>query len=256
MELGEKLRLARTEAGLSQRQLCGQEITRNMLSQIESGKAKPSMSTLQYLAAQLDKPISYFLEDSDRSPSDAALENARAAYRCGQYTQALEHLAACQGNAEESVLLQYLCLVELGRAALQQGKLPYARQLLEKAGNLACIYCTAPLEQDRLLLMLEAGGEGEIPTDDRPLLLQAQKTLQAGDPAAAGRYLDACSSQSSRWALLQGTATLLSGDAKAALPLLQQAEPEHPKQAIPLLEQCCKELEDYKQAYYYACLQR
>ena len=54
MELGEKLRLARTGAGLSQRQLCGQEITRNMLSQIESGKAKPSMSTLQYLAARLD----------------------------------------------------------------------------------------------------------------------------------------------------------------------------------------------------------
>ena len=32
MELGEKLRLARLEAGLSQRALCGDEITRNMLS--------------------------------------------------------------------------------------------------------------------------------------------------------------------------------------------------------------------------------
>ena len=32
MELGEKLKQARLEAGLSQRQLCGEEITRNMLS--------------------------------------------------------------------------------------------------------------------------------------------------------------------------------------------------------------------------------
>ena len=47
MELGEKLRQARLEAGLSQRQLCGEDITRNMLSQIEHGSAKPSMKTLQ-----------------------------------------------------------------------------------------------------------------------------------------------------------------------------------------------------------------
>ena len=43
MELGEKILQARLEAGLSQRQLCGEEITRNMLSLIEHGNAKPSM---------------------------------------------------------------------------------------------------------------------------------------------------------------------------------------------------------------------
>ena len=47
MELGEKLRQARMEAGLSQRQLCGEEITRNMQALIENGTAKPSMKTLQ-----------------------------------------------------------------------------------------------------------------------------------------------------------------------------------------------------------------
>ena len=36
MELGEKLKQARLETGLSQRQLCGEEITRNMLSLIET----------------------------------------------------------------------------------------------------------------------------------------------------------------------------------------------------------------------------
>ena len=34
--LGQRLKEARIEAGLSQRQLCGDTITRNMLSQIES----------------------------------------------------------------------------------------------------------------------------------------------------------------------------------------------------------------------------
>ena len=60
MGLGEKLRLARQEAGLSQRALCGGEITRNMLSQIEHGTARPSMKTLQYLATRLGKPVSTF----------------------------------------------------------------------------------------------------------------------------------------------------------------------------------------------------
>lgn len=256
MKLGEKLRLARVSAGLSQRQLCGDAITRNMLSQIESGKAKPSMTTLQYLAARLDQPVSYFLEDGAPSPSDTALEDARGAYKIGQYSQALELLGPCRGNTEEKSLLEYLCLIELGREALNQRKLPYARQLLEKAGGLHSIYQSPPLEWERQLLLLEAGGEGEIPTNDRPLLLQAEKALDTEDAAAAIRYLDACHEQSSRWALLRGRAALSAGDPKAALSYLQQAEADYPKQAIPLLEQCCKELEDYKQAYYYACLQR
>ena len=50
MDLGQKLRQARLEAGLSQRQLCGEEITRNMLSQIENGTARHSMDTLRFLA--------------------------------------------------------------------------------------------------------------------------------------------------------------------------------------------------------------
>ena len=61
MEMGELLRKARLEAGLTQRALCGDRITRNMLSQIENGTARPSMATLQYLADALGKPVSYFL---------------------------------------------------------------------------------------------------------------------------------------------------------------------------------------------------
>ena len=70
--LGEKIRQARLEQGLSQRQLCGTEITRNMLSQIESGKARPSMQTLTYLAQTLGKPVSFFLEEQVEVPEQPA----------------------------------------------------------------------------------------------------------------------------------------------------------------------------------------
>ena len=48
MELSQKLKQARLDAGLSQKALCGDQITRNMLSQIENGSARPSMDTLRY----------------------------------------------------------------------------------------------------------------------------------------------------------------------------------------------------------------
>ena len=256
MELGEKLRQARLSAGLSQRQLCGTEITRNMLSQIESGKAHPSMATLQYLATQLDKPISFFLEEGDRSPSDVFLEKARQAFQAGSYRNCLEQLELCKEETAETVYLQYLCLLELGKAAANEEKQPYARQLLEKAGSLESIYITAPMERERQLLLLTFGGEGNVPLDDRPLLLQAAQALKEHDPAAAIRFLDACTEKNACWALLLGESSLLAGDPKTALTYLKQAEQDYPKQAIPLLEQTCKELEDYKQAYYYACLQR
>ena len=79
-QLGEKLKQARLEAGLSQRQLCGDTITRNMLSQIENGSARPSMDSLAYFAQRLGKPISFFLEESPiELPNQGVMEQARAA---------------------------------------------------------------------------------------------------------------------------------------------------------------------------------
>ena len=61
MTIGARIKHARLMAGFSQRQLCGEVVTRNMLSLIESGKARPSMETLRSFAKQLGKTMSYFL---------------------------------------------------------------------------------------------------------------------------------------------------------------------------------------------------
>ena len=93
MELGEKLRLARLESGLSQRQLCGEEITRNMLSLIEHGSAKPSMKTLQYLSSRLGKSVSYFLEETAVvSPNQGVMAAARQLFDAGKYSEANQAL--------------------------------------------------------------------------------------------------------------------------------------------------------------------
>ena len=94
MELGEKLRLTRLEAGLSQRALCGDEITRNMLSRIENGAARPSMKTLGCLAARLGKPVSYFLgEDTVCSPNQEIMTAVRQLFDGKDYAGAMRALA-------------------------------------------------------------------------------------------------------------------------------------------------------------------
>lgn len=69
MTMGEQIRHYRQQAGLSQRQLCEGLITRNMLSQIENGSARPSLSTLQALAQRLGQPVQIFL--ADNQPAEA-----------------------------------------------------------------------------------------------------------------------------------------------------------------------------------------
>ena len=51
--LGEKIRQLRKKRGLTQSELAGDRLTKGMLSQIENGKAAPSMATLEYLAERL-----------------------------------------------------------------------------------------------------------------------------------------------------------------------------------------------------------
>ncbi|PKJ55963.1 helix-turn-helix domain-containing protein [Bacillus sp. SN10] len=63
--LGEKIKTLRKEKKLTQTELAGSELTKSMLSQIENGKATPSMKTLQYIAEKLECETSFLLEEDD-----------------------------------------------------------------------------------------------------------------------------------------------------------------------------------------------
>ncbi|MBR4972560.1 MAG: helix-turn-helix transcriptional regulator [Oscillospiraceae bacterium] len=159
MELGEKIRQARLELGLSQRQLCGDVITRNMLSQIENGSANPSMSTLQYLAGQLGKPISYFLqEETVLSPNLRLLQNARQAYAKKQYREMLDMNDLYQSPDplfdEEWHYLCALCALALAEQRIAQGDWTGAESLLENVHR-GSIYYRVDMERRRKQLLLQ-----------------------------------------------------------------------------------------------------
>jgi transcriptional regulator with XRE-family HTH domain len=68
--IGEKLRAIRQERQMSLRELAGSaEVSASMLSQIETGKAYPSVRSIYNIAAALGVPVDYFFPDQESSES-------------------------------------------------------------------------------------------------------------------------------------------------------------------------------------------
>lgn len=264
MELGEKLRQARIEAGLSQRQLCAEEITRNMLSQIEHGTARPSMKTLQYLAGRLGKSISYFLEETAVvSPNQDVMESARRLYDAQDFAQAALVLEGYQAPDavydREKELLWVLTHLALAEKALGQNRELYAAELLEKA-DVQTAYCSEALQRQRLLLLGRIRGQkicGQLPSLDEELLLRSEDALSSGNFERAAHLLEAMENRDlPRWHMLRGECCLAAKDYQNAARYFHSVEKAYPKEAAAKLELCYRELQDYKRAYEYACKQK
>lgn len=264
MELGEKLLQARQEAGLSQRQLCGDVITRNMLSQIEHGTARPSMATLQYLASRLGKPISWFLEELPMSPNQELMAHARRAYGEGKWQEVRTILQGYRSPDEtfqlERRYLQASTTLQAAREAAEKKKTLYARALLTDMAQSTEDF--PGLERQRLLLLASLTGTGIsqvcrlLPGLDEELYHRARGALEEGSWQRGLKLLDAMETPTEAAMLLRGRLLVGKQDYAGAVAPLKIVEASFPEETAPLLEICFRELGDYQQAYHYACRQK
>lgn len=265
MALGEKLRQARLEAGLSQQTLCNGEITRNMLSRIENGAACPSMRTLQYLASRLGKSMSYFLEEgAATSPNQEVMESARRLYDAREYDRAALVLEGYRAPDpvydREKALLYVLVRLAMAEQAIARGKDRLARELLEST-EVSSPYCAEALNRQRLLLLGSIRGgpdiDTQLPSLDEELLLRAAGAIRQGDIRRGTSLLEAMQNRDTpRWMLLRGETYLAEEAYQDAAQCFLRAEAAFPEEVIPKLEHCYRELGDYKLAYQYACRQK
>lgn len=257
MDLGKRIKACRLEAQLSQRQLCGDYMTRNMLSQIESGAARPSMDTLAYLAQRLGKTVSFFLEEQTvTSPNQQIMLHARQALAQGRIEVLEEALSQFREPddtfQEEYCLLTFRLHALKAVQALADGRNPYAVTLLKKA--LACqgLYITQPMCDECLLLLAQAGEPEALPTADAVLLARAQL---AESPRRRLELLAAAEDHTtSQW-------NYLCAEAEFALKRYQEAASHYAladqtPAVLARQEDCFRELGDYKQAYEFACRRR
>ena len=108
MTVGEKIKQARTERGMTQSELAGEVITRNMLSRIETGAAQPSLDTLFYIAGRLGIPAGFLLLDKDDallSVFEEEMTVARQLYAVGKYKECIARLDAISHKNDEIHLL-------------------------------------------------------------------------------------------------------------------------------------------------------
>ncbi len=102
LPIGERIKELRLSKKMTQQEVVGDHITRNMLSKIENNSATPSVRTLEYIAGKLGVPPGVLLSENERLPEEdndpagsiscarcSFLDAAREAYRSNQYEKCL-----------------------------------------------------------------------------------------------------------------------------------------------------------------------
>ncbi len=136
-ELGKRLKEARLAKKMTQSEVVGNFITRNMLSQIESGSATPSIKTLEYLAGVLEISMASLIPDPERASSETDADriiSAKEAVISKQYEHALELLAGDSDSfSDEVCALRSIAYYECARRASKNGELQKAVDYADKA---------------------------------------------------------------------------------------------------------------------------
>ncbi len=92
--LGQRIKSARLAAGLTQKELAGDEVSKGYISRIEDGLRRPSTQSLLYMARTLSTTVEALLLDQDPSTAEAelrlALDHAELALLSGDAHQALD----------------------------------------------------------------------------------------------------------------------------------------------------------------------
>ena len=141
-EVGQRLRALRIGAGLTQSQLAGGRFSKEYVSQIELGKTRPSVETLEWLAGQLDVEPTYLIggvSAEERGRVEAALSRAEALSEQGEHAAATHAFAAGRQAvaATGAADLELRSLLGETWALAQSGSVREALRLLERARDLA-----------------------------------------------------------------------------------------------------------------------
>ena len=282
MTLGEKLRQTRLSRGLTQKQLAGSCITRNMLSQIENDLAQPSMRTLEYLAQTLGVEPGWLLGTASEAAAEGALTQARELLRTSQYAACLSALNAQSG--EEALLMRAVCSAHLAQDALDSERFSEAKTHAEAAlrHNAQCLYFSAALQISasgiaaRACAALKDGEEAAFEsfretylhhqTGVRYHLTLARYDLEREHIQAAEREIwsisDLPEENRAEYLVLRGRIAAKKEQYENAILYLRQAEEIEGlsrllrRELLMGLEYCYKETEQYKLAYEYAAAQR
>ena len=280
MNIGQKIRELRVAKLMTQAELAGNHITRNMLSCIENGSAQPSLSTILYIAARLNVPAGFLLaEEGDEIVyrKMSGFENIKSAYVAKDLRGCRSLcLSTCPEPDDEICLLLAECNAGIAEEEFWDGRLHSACRFFDEALEYAerSMYQTAHIEAKarvffRYMRRLSATLYSDVLDEEREILLSdaspfaeyvtVMEAMDDGKTEVAERFLENTDENSFftdhvRIRLMMERADF--EEAKALL--LQLLDAVEPLNKISLytvlceLEVCCRETEDFKGAYNHA----
>src|ERR671939_2134419 len=86
--VGDRLRAARVERGLTQEALARGVVAKGFISQVERNQLNPSLPKLRLLADRLGKPLAYFLGEAPQEEPAYLIKAADLAVRAGEPSRA------------------------------------------------------------------------------------------------------------------------------------------------------------------------
>lgn len=282
-ELGAKIKRLRQAAQMTQVELAGDFITRNMLSQIENGSAQPSLPTIQYLAGRLNIPAGYFFaeeEDEFVYRKMLHIKEIRRAYTEHAWQRCID---LCQdslgGSDDELNLILARSAYELALQSFTEGRLCAAHTGFVQAYEYAIqtVYDTASLLRtvyDYLNFLEQFDSALEIPA-----FIKAPRYDQISEQPGFSFYTFALRRiREGKYETIELllnlpelTEKIYAAHIRARIAMAKHAyadaiaiieallEPEHsPQPGKPMiyllcgdLEICCRESGDYERAYRY-----
>jgi len=279
--IGQKIRELRRSLGMTQAELAGDAITRNMLSLLETGSASPSLHTLTELSKRLNVPVGYFFaateEESSQFTKMGMMEQLHRLYLARDYAGCI---ASCETLPHKDNEIRYLlskCYLSLAKDAMRRCALRSAAEALVQAEKHAalCIYAPDSLRSTTayLLALIGAAGKEEIP----PTLAAPAAFPDAWVPAewfvymrcltalAGGDWQSAAMLRESGLIFtpychdfLKACISMANGNTEESFPLLKKSLSETDMDfftryhALTALEVCASKISDYKAAYQYS----
>ena len=280
MEIGEKIKSLRLAKRMTQTELAGDQITRNMLSLIENGSALPSLPTVIYLSERLDIPAGMLLARSDEElmyQKLAQLPKIKQAYEKGEYRLCYDMCRSLKNEQldDELYLILSKCAFALARENFDMGRLHKCVEFLDKA----CDFAKKTIYKEEMIL------SATYIYFDYMSRLSPTLTSENGSDVYSGEYLGAdafckyalaikaldCGERNRNIELL--ASSLDKGFAEHIKARLEMQDGNYSDACERLkilinsgdvecrailydifkdLEECCREIDDYRGAYEYS----
>ncbi len=173
--IGQRIKEARLAKKMTQAEVVGDFITRNMLSQIESGSALPSMKTLAYLSSVLGIPLAVLMADEpDIAPEEklplpdhfacSELFQMKEWFYKEKYRELTDWLTGTKSTDplyDEKQAFLARAFYEQAKICRQSGDLPSAFTFSKKASDYADLgfYANPGLKADAMFLLTSLAEE-------------------------------------------------------------------------------------------------